>query len=281
MWFSPSPSPHSSFYCPLYTITIITATHKNVPNVLLWWNFPGSYDLSEHLQRKEKANSWRGPHTHTPTYPHTHTHTHTLHTHTPTHPHTNSQVVNFVVVQVFVVKEPDHLSHTVSEHTLQLLRGKAHGHNVRFNVWTHTGQGNYTHTAHTKHAHIKTFILQKAQSHISTVFGLLSSSKQHRPHLPCKISNSMQPLRGLSHSRNIHAHIPCMHACTHNQWTTLAYTSIVHTNITTHIHNSANLHNLRTTKKLQAISGHYTYALSPYNPTRILSPYFSHYRLEK
>ena len=44
----------------------------------------------------------------------------------------------------------------------------------------------------------------------------------------------------------------------------------IHTNIT-HVHNSANLHNLRTTKKLQAISGHYTYALSPWNPTSVIT----------
>ena len=73
-------------------------------------------------------------HTHTH-----HTHTHTQppppqHTHTHTHTH-NSQVVNFVVVHVFVVKEPDHLIHTVPIHTLQVLRGKAHSHNVGLNVW--------------------------------------------------------------------------------------------------------------------------------------------------
>ena len=97
---------------------------------------PGSHPFSEHHGRRLDANwsqcldaSFKTIHIHA----HTHTHTHT---------HTNLQVVHFVVVGVFNVKESDHLLHAVPEHTLQFLRGETHGHNVGLDVWnTHMGQG--------------------------------------------------------------------------------------------------------------------------------------------
>ena len=76
------------------------------------------------------------------TDPNVWTHFKTTHIHAHTHAHTNLQVVDFVVVGVFNIKESDHLLHAVPEHTLQLLRGETHGHNVRLDVWnTHKGQG--------------------------------------------------------------------------------------------------------------------------------------------
>jgi len=70
----------------------------------------------------------------------------TIHIHVHSHTHTNLQVVDFVVVGVFNVKESDHLLHAVPEHTLQFLRGETHGHNVRLDVWNTRGSRNSTHT---------------------------------------------------------------------------------------------------------------------------------------
>jgi len=93
--------------------------------------------ISEHHGRRLYANWPQCLYVSFKTYIHIHVHTHT---------HTNLQVVDFVVVGVFNVKESDHLLHAVPEHTLQFLRGETHGHNVGLDVWNTRGSRNSTHT---------------------------------------------------------------------------------------------------------------------------------------
>ena len=65
---------------------------------------------------------------------------------TSTHTYSNSQVVNFVVVHVFVVKETNYFLYIIPVHTLQLLGRVCHGNDVGFDIWTHKSRKLYTYT---------------------------------------------------------------------------------------------------------------------------------------